>query len=215
MKAHHSDDDGDGFAEVDNDCNDSDPEVNPAATEVCDGIDNDCNGYKDHQEGCVEIDSEPMIIGGVRMAQTALGVGESTTMSVLVYDADGQAISYTWQEDTDLIETGHSAISTPTAQTVTWTAPEELPGNADGAVYSVYVIVQDEDGNQDWAFDEIWVYSDPVATTIERIVVDEGDNMGCMGPPAPVHPHHRYCCRNTFPSLSLLGMFAIRRRRRD
>ena len=68
-----------------------------------------------------------MIIGGVRMAQTALGVGESTTMSVLVYDADGQAISYTWQEDTDLIETGHSAISTPTAQTVTWTAPEELP----------------------------------------------------------------------------------------
>ena len=25
------------------------------------------------------------------------------------------------------------------------------------ALYSVYVIVQDEDGNQDWAFDEIWV----------------------------------------------------------
>ena len=53
------DDDGDGFAEVDNDCNDSDPEVNPAATEVCDGIDNDCNGYKDHQEGCVVIDPNP------------------------------------------------------------------------------------------------------------------------------------------------------------
>jgi hypothetical protein len=207
------DDDGDGFAEVDNDCNDADPEVNPAATEVCDGIDNDCNGYKDHQEGCVEIDSEPMIIGGVRMAQTAIGVGESTTMSVLVYDADGQDVSYTWQEDNDLTAVSHTAISTPTAQTTTWTAPDELPSGADGAVFSVYVIVQDEDGNQDWAFDEIWVYRDPVATTIDRIVLDTDSTAGCTSTPTTVASSSDTASAVLFPLIPLLGIAFWRRRR--
>ncbi len=34
--------DNDGFA-VGDDCNDSDPAVNPSATEMCDGVDNDCD----------------------------------------------------------------------------------------------------------------------------------------------------------------------------
>ena len=56
-----------------------------------------------------------MIIGGVKMAQTALGVGESTTMSVLVYDADKRlAIPGRKIPPDDRT----SAISTPTAQTV-------------------------------------------------------------------------------------------------
>jgi hypothetical protein len=29
------------------DCNDSDPDINPGATEVCDGVDNNCNGNID------------------------------------------------------------------------------------------------------------------------------------------------------------------------
>lgn len=41
-----TDSDGDGFsAEVD--CNDSNPDIHPKATEVCDGDDNDCNGDTD------------------------------------------------------------------------------------------------------------------------------------------------------------------------
>ena len=47
--------DGDGFVDEkysedctdECDCDDSDPDVNPAATEVCDGIDNDCSGGVD------------------------------------------------------------------------------------------------------------------------------------------------------------------------
>ena len=40
------DEDGDGFA-ADDDCDDSDAAINPAATEVCDGLDNDCSGQTD------------------------------------------------------------------------------------------------------------------------------------------------------------------------
>jgi hypothetical protein len=37
----------DGYIADDSDCDDLDAEVNPAATEICDGIDNDCNGQVD------------------------------------------------------------------------------------------------------------------------------------------------------------------------
>ncbi len=40
------DNDGDGYAS-DVDCDDNNAEVNPGAVEVCDGIDNDCNGIID------------------------------------------------------------------------------------------------------------------------------------------------------------------------
>jgi hypothetical protein len=130
-------------------------------------------------------------------------------MSVFVYDADGQDLAYTWQEDNDLTADGHVAISSPTAQTITWTAPETLPSNADGAVYSIYVIVQDEDGNQDWAFDEIWVYQDPVATTIERVVIDsDTTGSGCAGSNT-----EEAAAALLLPCIPLLGLVAWRRRR--
>lgn len=41
------DEDGDGFTTEDGDCDDTDPSAFPGAIEVCDGVDQDCNGSVD------------------------------------------------------------------------------------------------------------------------------------------------------------------------
>ncbi len=179
-----ADDDGDGFTELDLDCDDFDATVNPAAIELCDGVDNNCNGLLDAADplGCVATDAVPFVIGGVQMTRTALGPGEATTLSVFVYDADGDALSFSWTEDSALADMGYSGYDSTTAQTVVWTAPE-LPEGSTGAIYDVSVLVTDPDGNSDWAFGQIWVF--PEAVSLSQEVLDgpaaEGEKGGCGG----------------------------------
>lgn len=45
------DDDGDGFTECDGDCDDTNPAVHPNGTEVCNGLDDDCNDQIDEGLG--------------------------------------------------------------------------------------------------------------------------------------------------------------------
>jgi hypothetical protein len=45
---HGVDNDGDGLSECAGDCNDADPAIHPGAAEVCDGLDNNCDGIVDN-----------------------------------------------------------------------------------------------------------------------------------------------------------------------
>ena len=59
------DEDGDGYTVAEGDCNDADAGVNPKAAEICDNVDNDCDGGVDDdvtdidQDECFELD--PMV----------------------------------------------------------------------------------------------------------------------------------------------------------
>ncbi|MDM8002861.1 MAG: putative metal-binding motif-containing protein [Bacteroidota bacterium] len=45
--AEIGDDDDDTYTEAEGDCNDNDPAIHPGVTDMCDGVDNDCDGQTD------------------------------------------------------------------------------------------------------------------------------------------------------------------------
>lgn len=190
------DDDGDGYAEVNNDCHDGNPDVNPGAPEVCDNLDNDCNGRID--DNCLELDSEPMIIGGISMSQTACEQGETIELSTFVYDADGQELTYNWTLDKGTLLEPWNAAS------VDWTAQEELE-NPDGEIVEVWIVARDPDSNQVWDFSEVSVY--PRDTLYQPFVTIEVTE--------PVSLCSAASGRGMAAAMVLagLGMMAARRRR--
>ncbi len=49
--------DGDGFYATEGDCNDDNAVVSPEATEICDDVDNDCDGVADEYLDCSDIEA--------------------------------------------------------------------------------------------------------------------------------------------------------------
>lgn len=78
------DEDHDGYTSVDGDCDDSNPSIHPGAPEVCDGIDQDCDGKEIlFDDNFDDFDAQPWVLYGNAISQEASpGDGE-----VLLTDA--------------------------------------------------------------------------------------------------------------------------------
>jgi plastocyanin len=77
------DDDGDGYSEDEGDCDDSNSSVNPGAVEVADnGIDDDCDGITDPDDGGEEIEFDP-IFTELEIVMETVTNGEMTTTAEL------------------------------------------------------------------------------------------------------------------------------------
>jgi hypothetical protein len=150
------------------------------------------------------------MIGRVKMTKRAVSVGENVTMSVQVHEADGQNLTYLWQEDSRMSALGHVSIANPTGSTITWTAPPEFPEDVEGAIFSVYVIVTDEDGNQDWVFDEISVYADEISMVIEEPIITAPTSSGCGSSSGTDTAAALF-----LPLIPLVGLRRYRRKNKD
>ena len=73
------DNDGDGLSECAGDCNDGSPLVLPGALEICDGLDNDCDGEID--EGAT-----PGLTGGVRLLSDRSSIVWASPPGATSYD---------------------------------------------------------------------------------------------------------------------------------
>ena len=76
-----------GVAAVAGDCDDRDPAINPAAPEVCDGVDNDCNGHVD--DGLFPDNDGDGLCNGVDPDDDGDGISDANETSTDI-DGDGE-----------------------------------------------------------------------------------------------------------------------------
>ncbi|MFH1466330.1 MAG: MopE-related protein [Pseudomonadota bacterium] len=150
---------------VDNawDCDDTDPEVNPAATEVCDGIDNDC----DHSVDLGAVDGTTWYAD-----DDGDGYGQDALAQVLCEAPSGFA------EVGGDCDDGDAGVH-PGAEEVCDSVDEDCDGEVDEDVTAVFYRDRDGDG---WGDPEVYVEQCPAPSGY----VAHGED--CDDDAADVHP---------------------------
>jgi MYXO-CTERM domain-containing protein len=150
------------------------------------------------------------------MDATAVAAGESIMMSVTVYDEDDDRLAYSWRQDDVLTESGHNALDSTSSQTVTWTAPLQLPNEEKSQTFSIQVVIVDEAGNQDYAVEEITVFANKVPERLfddKNSLEDDGKSKGCGN--KSEEEEDAVAESGLLPGVALLLLAGLYRRRRD
>ena len=152
---------GEGFVEFGNDCDDANAQTYPGAEEICDGVDNDCNG-----------DTDEELQNLYYMDEDRDGFGDENTE---VYECDLREGLSAISGDCD-----DSNISIhPLATEICDTIDNNCDGNVDENVLISYYFDEDQDG-----------FGDP-STSVSACMPPEGyvlDGTDCLDTDSFIHP---------------------------
>ena len=149
-----------GYVAQGGDCDDSDATINPNAVEVCDGIDNNCDGVVD--EGLINIITQPL-------AEQTVCFGEVPSPLVLDYDNENETPSFQWYSTTTC-DTSDTSLPIVGATSSSYTPPSNTVG-------SFYYFVVLNDGSCSLTSDCALVNINPSAQVnqVDDITVNSGE----------------------------------------
>ncbi len=178
------DDDGDGYSELDGDCDDANYDIRPGAIELCNGVDDDCNGIPDDADldvdGHVDTacggddcdDSDPYIHPAA--TETCDGVDQDCDGTVDDRDIDGDG-----QIDDDCGGTDCDDLDP-----LTYLGAAEIPDNDDNdcdGVVDEDTVLFDDDGDGYSEADGDCDDTDPAISPDAIEVCGDADDEDCTG----------------------------------
>jgi hypothetical protein len=150
--------DGDGFAACE-DCDDGDGAINPDATELCDGVDNDCDGSVDEADAA---DAATWYADG-----DGDGYGDAASTATACDEPSGFVA-----DDSDC-DDGDAAVF-PGAAELCNGVDDDCDGSVDEGVTSTWYVDSDGDGYGD-AASTVEACSQPSGTSSDATDCDDGD----------------------------------------